>query len=75
MRHLQLRSTRRQSGFTLLEMLAVIVLLGIVATIVVRQIGAVAIAARLAVLTVENQVEGAVLARVAIAEGMAERVF
>ena len=39
MRHLQLRSTRRQSGFTLLEMLAVIVLLGIVATIVVRQIG------------------------------------
>ena len=39
MRHLQLRSTRRQSGFTLLEMLAVIVLLGIVATIVVRQVG------------------------------------
>jgi len=30
---------RRQSGFTLLEMLAVIVLLGIVATIVVRQVG------------------------------------
>lgn len=29
----------RQSGFTLLEMLAVIVLLGIVATIVVRQVG------------------------------------
>ncbi|WP_282367938.1 type II secretion system major pseudopilin GspG [Pseudomonas sp. PS02290] len=31
--------TRRQRGFTLLEMLAVIVLLGIVATIVVRQVG------------------------------------
>jgi general secretion pathway protein G len=30
---------RRQKGFTLLEMLAVIVLLGIVATIVVRQVG------------------------------------
>ncbi|CAG8871118.1 Type II secretion system protein G [Pseudomonas fluorescens] len=30
---------RRQHGFTLLEMLAVIVLLGIVATIVVRQVG------------------------------------
>ena len=30
---------RRQFGFTLLEMLAVIVLLGIVATIVVRQVG------------------------------------
>lgn len=30
---------RRQRGFTLLEMLAVIVLLGIVATIVVRQVG------------------------------------
>lgn len=30
---------RRQGGFTLLEMLAVIVLLGIVATIVVRQVG------------------------------------
>ena len=30
---------RKQSGFTLLEMLAVIVLLGIVATIVVRQVG------------------------------------
>lgn len=30
---------RRQAGFTLLEMLAVIVLLGIVATIVVRQVG------------------------------------
>ena len=29
----------RQGGFTLLEMLAVIVLLGIVATIVVRQVG------------------------------------
>ena len=34
-----LRHSRRQSGFTLLEMLAVIVLLGIVATIVVRQVG------------------------------------
>lgn len=31
--------SRRQHGFTLLEMLAVIVLLGIVATIVVRQVG------------------------------------
>ena len=31
-----MRTQRRQSGFTLLEMLAVIVLLGIVATIVVR---------------------------------------
>lgn len=30
---------KRQHGFTLLEMLAVIVLLGIVATIVVRQVG------------------------------------
>ncbi|WP_407309830.1 type II secretion system major pseudopilin GspG [Pseudomonas sp. nanlin1] len=30
---------QRQGGFTLLEMLAVIVLLGIVATIVVRQVG------------------------------------
>lgn len=30
---------RRSAGFTLLEMLAVIVLLGIVATIVVRQVG------------------------------------
>ncbi|WP_028617073.1 type II secretion system protein GspG [Pseudomonas canadensis] len=34
-----MRKPRRQSGFTLLEMLAVIVLLGIVATIVVRQVG------------------------------------
>ena len=34
-----MRTQRRQSGFTLLEMLAVIVLLGIVATIVVRQVG------------------------------------
>ncbi|WP_342655778.1 type II secretion system major pseudopilin GspG [Pseudomonas sp. F3-2] len=34
-----MKSTRRQGGFTLLEMLAVIVLLGIVATIVVRQVG------------------------------------
>lgn len=32
-------SARTQRGFTLLEMLAVIVLLGIVATIVVRQVG------------------------------------
>lgn len=34
-----LKPTHRQGGFTLLEMLAVIVLLGIVATIVVRQVG------------------------------------
>ncbi len=34
-----MKSARRQGGFTLLEMLAVIVLLGIVATIVVRQVG------------------------------------
>ncbi|MGY4495272.1 type II secretion system major pseudopilin GspG [Pseudomonas sp. TE3610] len=34
-----LKSARAQGGFTLLEMLAVIVLLGIVATIVVRQVG------------------------------------
>ena len=34
-----MRTRRRQRGFTLLEMLAVIVLLGIVATIVVRQVG------------------------------------
>lgn len=33
------RTARRQAGFTLLEMLAVIVMLGIVATIVVRQVG------------------------------------
>jgi len=33
------RPFRHQSAFTLLEMLAVIVLLGIVATIVVRQVG------------------------------------
>ena len=34
-----MKFARRQGGFTLLEMLAVIVLLGIVATIVVRQVG------------------------------------
>ncbi|MEX5510604.1 type II secretion system major pseudopilin GspG [Pseudomonas paralactis] len=34
-----MRTRHRQNGFTLLEMLAVIVLLGIVATIVVRQVG------------------------------------
>ena len=34
-----MKTARRQGGFTLLEMLAVIVLLGIVATIVVRQVG------------------------------------
>lgn len=33
------KANARQAGFTLLEMLAVIVLLGIVATIVVRQVG------------------------------------
>ena len=33
------KKIRKQNGFTLLEMLAVIVLLGIVATIVVRQVG------------------------------------
>ncbi|CBV42661.1 type II secretion system major pseudopilin GspG [Halomonas elongata] len=33
------RRPTRQSGFTLLEMLAVIVLLGVIATIVVRQVG------------------------------------
>lgn len=33
------KPAQRQGGFTLLEMLAVIVLLGIVATIVVRQVG------------------------------------
>lgn len=39
MRQYSAAARRRQSGFTLLEMLAVIVLLGIVATIVVRQVG------------------------------------
>lgn len=39
MRHTRFKPARRQGGFTLLEMLAVIVLLGIVATIVVRQVG------------------------------------
>ena len=34
-----MKTARPQGGFTLLEMLAVIVLLGIVATIVVRQVG------------------------------------
>ncbi|RMN09771.1 proteinral secretion pathway protein G, partial [Pseudomonas syringae pv. coriandricola] len=36
---IRFKPARRQGGFTLLEMLAVIVLLGIVATIVVRQVG------------------------------------
>lgn len=35
----EFRTSRQSRGFTLLEMLAVIVLLGIVATIVVRQVG------------------------------------
>lgn len=39
MQTLPLLPARNQRGFTLLEMLAVIVLLGIVATIVVRQVG------------------------------------
>ena len=39
MRPTRFKPARRQGGFTLLEMLAVIVLLGIVATIVVRQVG------------------------------------
>ncbi|MEI2594644.1 type II secretion system protein, partial [Pediococcus acidilactici] len=33
------KKARRQAGFTLLEMLAVIVVRGIVATLVVRQVG------------------------------------
>jgi general secretion pathway protein G len=39
MSRIRLKPISRQDGFTLLEMLAVIVLLGIVATIVVRQVG------------------------------------
>lgn len=39
MLHTNSSMSRTQRGFTLLEMLAVIVLLGIVATIVVRQVG------------------------------------
>lgn len=39
MRGRRFSTASRQRGFTLLEMLAVIVLLGIVATIVVRQVG------------------------------------
>jgi prepilin-type N-terminal cleavage/methylation domain-containing protein len=38
MSRIRFKPVRRQGGFTLLEMLAVIVLLGIVATIVVRQV-------------------------------------
>ncbi|RWW91020.1 hypothetical protein BHE74_00000007 [Ensete ventricosum] len=41
----------------------------------VAQVGAVAFAAGLAILAIEDQVEGTVLAREAIAEGMAKRVF
>ena len=38
-RQVHFRKNRSQSGFTLLEMLAVIVLIGIIGTIVVRQVG------------------------------------
>lgn len=39
MQHKRIRSIRRAAGFTLLEMLAVIVLIGIVGTVVVTQVG------------------------------------
>lgn len=39
MPHRAAATHRRERGFTLLEMLAVIVLLGVIATIVVRQVG------------------------------------
>ena len=39
MQYRQPRAPRRNAGFTLLEMLAVIVLIGIIGTIVVRQVG------------------------------------
>ena len=38
-RHPRLKNARQSGGFTLLEMLAVIVLIGIIGTIVVRQVG------------------------------------